>query len=74
MCINLLAASAAMAIARFAGAAATAATPGAPIFGGNGFGTRGSERRAGPGWTNRHAQRVAKKTRNVARHRKACRA
>lgn len=34
-----------------------------------GFGGRSSGRRAAYGWTNRHAQRVAAKKRNVARHR-----
>lgn len=38
-------------------------------FGGGAFGGRGSARRAGFGWTNRHAQRVAAKKRNVVRHR-----
>lgn len=34
-------------------------------------GSRGWERRAGPGWTNRHVQRMAAKKRNQARHRAA---
>lgn len=38
-------------------------------FGGGTSGGRGNGRRAGFGWTNRHAQRVATKKRNVARHR-----
>ncbi len=33
--------------------------------------SRADGRRAGPGWSNRHAQRVAKKARNVRRSRKA---
>ncbi|CAB5220890.1 hypothetical protein UFOVP241_46 [uncultured Caudovirales phage] len=32
---------------------------------------RVSGRRAGPGWTNAHAKRVARKARNVKRHRAA---
>ena len=32
-------------------------------------GSRGTRRAAGPGWSNAHAQRVARKTRNVKRHR-----
>jgi hypothetical protein len=43
------------------------------IFG-SGLGSwGGKQRRAGYGWTNMHARRVATKKRNVARHRKACR-
>lgn len=30
-------------------------------------------RRAGPGWSNKHVQRMALKKRNQAKHRKACR-
>lgn len=42
------------------------------ILGGGGFGSwGGKQRRAGYGWTNRHAQRVARKKRNQARHRAA---
>lgn len=41
------------------------------IFGGGTFGGRSSARRAGYGWTNRHAQRVSLKKRNQARHRAA---
>ncbi len=41
------------------------------IFGGGTFGGRGSARRAGYGWTNAHARRVARKARNQARHRAA---
>lgn len=40
---------------------------------GYGSGSRGSERRRGPGWTHAHVQRMARKKRNQARHRKACR-
>lgn len=39
-----------------------------------GGGTRGSTRRRGPGWTNRHAQRVAAKKRAVRAHRARSRA
>ncbi|OYZ76054.1 MULTISPECIES: hypothetical protein [unclassified Polaromonas] len=35
--------------------------------------TRGDGRRAGPGWSNKHAQRVAKKARNVKRSRRGAR-
>lgn len=35
--------------------------------------TRGDGRRAGPGWSNKHAQRVAKKARNVKRARSGSR-
>lgn len=38
-----------------------------------GFSGIGGQRRRGPGWTNRHAQRVALKKRNRAKHRAACR-
>lgn len=31
--------------------------------------TKRRQRRSGPGWTNRHAQRVAAKKRAIARHR-----
>lgn len=41
------------------------------ILGGSTFGGRGSGRRAGYGWTNAHARRVARKARNQARHRAA---
>lgn len=41
------------------------------IFGGDIDSTSGSRRRAGYGWTNRHAQRVARKKRNQVRHRSA---
>lgn len=34
-----------------------------------GFGSKSSGRRAGLGWSDRHARRVAAKKRNVARHR-----
>jgi hypothetical protein len=37
------------------------------------FGSRGSERRRGPGWTQAKVQRMARKKRNQQRHRKACR-
>lgn len=41
---------------------------------GGGFGSPvGRGRRAGFGWTNAHAQRVARKKHNQARHRAACR-
>jgi|GEM_PF-3775040 hypothetical protein len=43
-----------------------------PVFSGN-PGNRSSARRAAYGWSNRHAQRVAAKKRNVARHRKTAR-
>jgi hypothetical protein len=33
--------------------------------------TRGSQRRARPGWSNKHVQRMATKRRNQARHRRA---
>ena len=36
---------------------------------GYGSGSRGSQRRAGPGWSNRHVKRMAVKARNVKRHR-----
>ncbi|MGE0333210.1 MAG: hypothetical protein AB7P37_21225 [Ramlibacter sp.] len=42
-------------------------------LGGRYLGDDGQQRRAGYGWTNRHAQRVARKKRNQARHRAACR-
>lgn len=35
--------------------------------------SRGDSRRAGPGWSNKHAQRVAKKARNVKRSRRGAR-
>lgn len=38
-------------------------------FGGGTVDGRSAGRRAGPGWTNRHAQRVAAKKRNVVQHR-----
>jgi len=43
----------------------------AAFFGGGGYNTRRSQRRAGFGWTNGHAKRVARKARNVKRHRSA---
>lgn len=43
------------------------------IFDDGDFGSHKIGRRAGYGWTNRHQQRVAKKKRNQARHRRACR-
>jgi hypothetical protein len=43
-------------------------------FGGWGInGSRGWQRRRGPGWTQAQVQRMARKKRNQARHRKACR-
>ena len=33
--------------------------------------TRGDTRRSGPGWSNKHVQRMATKARNVKRHRAA---
>lgn len=39
-----------------------------PVFSG-GLGSRRSGKRAAYGWSNRHAQRVAAKKRNVVRHR-----
>lgn len=39
-------------------------------IGGGGRGTHTGPRSRGPGWTNKHAQRVAAKARNVKRHRK----
>src|SRR5688572_2424895 len=45
----------------------------AQISYGGGFGSRGNERRRGPGWTQAHVQRMARKKRNQARHKKACR-
>lgn len=40
---------------------------------GGGIGGRGSSwRRAKPGWSNRHVQRMAAKKRNQARHKRAC--
>lgn len=41
------------------------------IFGRAG-GPRHTPRRPGPGWTHAHAQRLARKRRNQARHRRAC--
>jgi len=38
-------------------------------LGGGSAGVRSTGRRAGYGWSNRHAQRVAAKKRNVTRHR-----
>lgn len=35
------------------------------------FGSRGSQRRRGPGWTQAHVGRLAKKKRNQARNRRA---
>lgn len=44
------------------------------IFGGDvDVRASGSRHRAGPGWSNRHVQRMALKKRNQARHRAACR-
>lgn len=40
---------------------------------GFGLGSRGSQRRSGPGWTNAHAKRMAVKARNVKRHRASSR-
>jgi hypothetical protein len=51
--------------------AAKRATP--LIATGYGVETRGKDRRRGPGWTQAHVQRLARKKRNQARHRKACR-
>lgn len=43
------------------------------IFGGDDdVRKRGQARRRGPGWSNRHVQRMAAKKRNQARHRAAC--
>lgn len=41
----------------------------AGLFGGFGSGSRGRNRARGPGWTNAHAKRVARKTRAVKAHR-----
>lgn len=38
-----------------------------------GSGSRGWQRRRGPGWTVRQVQRMATKARNIKRHRAACR-
>ena len=50
--------------------------PGNPMakFFGNGFpsGSRGRQRRSGPGWTQAQVQRRARKARNVRRHRAHC--
>ena len=50
--------------------------PGNPMteFLGNGFpsGSRGRQRRSGPGWTQAQVQRRARKARNVRRHRAHC--
>lgn len=43
------------------------------IFGGGYLGDRSTGRRAGYGWTNAHARRVAMKKRNQRRHRAASR-
>lgn len=43
------------------------------LGGGRNFGGSGSGRRAGYGWTNAHARRVAMKKRNQRRHRAASR-
>lgn len=40
---------------------------------GGGDGGAGSRGRRGPGWSNRHVQRLALKKRNQSRHRAACR-
>lgn len=45
-------------------------------FGGFGdfpSGSRGSSRATGPGWSHAHAKRLARKARNVKRHRAASR-
>ena len=51
--------------------------PGNPLASlfGNGFpsGSRGHQRRRGPGWTQAQVQRRARKAKNVRRHRAACR-
>lgn len=44
------------------------------MFGGYRSGSRGHQRRAGPGWSNRHVKRMAVKARNVKRHRARSRA
>lgn len=41
------------------------------LFGTAGYGMYVSQRRRGPGWTNRHVQRMARKRRNVLRNRRA---
>lgn len=38
---------------------------------GLGFGSRGWQRRRGPGWSTRQVQRMARKRRNVLRNRRA---
>jgi hypothetical protein len=43
-------------------------------FGYGPAGSRGWQRCRGPGWTQAHVKRMARKKRNQARHRKACRA
>lgn len=43
------------------------------MLGGGLSNSAGSKNRSAFGWTNRHAQRVAMKKRNVKRHRAACR-
>jgi len=46
----------------------------ASIFGNLPKGSRGHQRRAGPGWSNRHVKRMAVKARNVKAHRARSRA
>ena len=41
------------------------------IFGGRLFAVGRTPRRPGPGWTNKHAQRLAKKARNIKRFKKS---
>ena len=43
------------------------------IFGGSLFTVGRTPRRPGPGWTNKHAQRLAKKARNIKRHKSMAR-
>lgn len=50
-------------------AALAAAGTGLDIGFRGGSGSRGRERRSGPGWSNRHVKRMAVKARNVKRHR-----
>jgi hypothetical protein len=44
-----------------------------PFFGWGPQGSRGSQRKRGPGWTQAHVKRMAAKKRNQQRHRAACR-
>ncbi len=44
------------------------------VMGGYGSGSRGWQRARGPGWTNAHARRVARKARSVRAHRARSRA